>query len=739
MDARDSIRTSLAPAACALLVGVLAMLASPGLPSMGITAAVGCAGLAAFLGRHLRACRLIVWACCGFLYAGVQAQSQLQRSWPVARADERVEGVARIESIPRLRGADISFDARVRLRPRGPAGSRGARELRVRVISRDPLVIPRAGERWVMVLALRPPRGPVNSGSFDVERLLFQEGVHALGTVVPSRSNRRISQGSHTLVGLRERIARSIERRVVDRDAAALLCALSVGATGSMSREQWRVFNATGTTHLVAISGLHVTFFALVAFACARFFWRTLGWRFLPGTRDGFAAGFGLCAATAYAVLAGFSVPTQRTLLMLAACLLAKAAVRHCPPQQPMAIALIAVLLFDPLAPLAPGFWLSFAAAAVLVLVATAPLSPRGALGTAVSLQLSVHAALVPVTLASFGSASLIGPLANVPAIPFFTWLLVPVTLLALAALAFSSTAADGLLGLGAWLHDLSWPWLVTAADLPWALVFASPPIWACVLAGAAAVSALPPWPIQLRAALAAAVLPLLATGSREPASGEAHLDVLDCGAGAAVVVRTARHVLVHGTCESYGSNGGRSEGVLIPHLRSRGVGRIDRFVVPRIDGTTGPGVDSVFAALPVGELLVGGALTEDGPARRTCGSRAAWVWDHVRFRMSGACDLDVEMPTGSIALQRGTVRVTKASGEQWVLVSGRGGRRSTAIRPPGVSGAPEDGILATGDVGAIRFVPSQEGGESAPRGLRQESPAVWRSPPTAAGRKGPV
>jgi competence protein ComEC len=739
MDARDSTRTSLAPAACALLAGVGALLASPRMPSLAVIAVIGCVGLAAFLGRRSRACRLVAWACCGFLYAGVQAQSQLQRSWPLARADERVLVVAQVESIPRLLGSDHSFDARVQLRALSAEPSRGPRELRVRVISRDPLVVPRAGDRWMLVLALRPPRGPVNPGSFDVERLLFQEGIHALGTVVPARANRRISQGERSLVGLRERIARSIERRVVDREAAALLSALSVGATGSMSREQWRVFNATGTTHLVAISGLHVTLFALVAFACGRFFWRTLAWRFAPWTRDGFAAGFGLCAATAYAVIAGFSVPTQRTLLMLAAWLLAKAASRHCPLQQPIAVALVVVLLFDPFAPLSAGFWLSFVAVGVLVLVAAAPLSPHGALRTAAGLQLSVEAALAPVTSACFGSVSLIGPLANVPAIPFFTWLLVPVTLLALAALAFSAWAADMILGLAEWLHDLAWPWLVAAADLPWAVLFASPPIWACALACVAVIVALPPWPIRLRAALVAAALPLLAGGSRQPALGEAHLDILDCGAGSAVAVRTARHVLIQGTCESYGSNGNRAEGVLIPHLRSRHTRRIDRFVVPRIDGITGPGVDSVIAALPVGELLVEEGPLNDFPAMHRCESRVAWEWDHVRFRMNESCDVDIETSEGRIVLTRGAVRVTNAAGQQWVLIPGRGARRSGPGGSSGDSDAPGARVLATGDVGAIRFALSVGGRASVPRGLRQASPVLWRGPPTAAGREGPV
>ncbi len=75
---------------------------------------------------------------------------------------------------------------------------------------------------------------------------------------------------------MRARIAARIRERIADPDAAGLIAALAVGLTDGMSTDQWRVFNATGTTHLVAISGLHVTLFAMLAFGCARLLWRCM-------------------------------------------------------------------------------------------------------------------------------------------------------------------------------------------------------------------------------------------------------------------------------------------------------------------------------------------------------------------------------------------------------------------------------------------------------------------------------
>ncbi len=257
-----------------------------------------------------------------------------------------------------------------------------------------------------MLLTLRPPQGRANPGTQDFERQLFRDGVHALGTVTASRVNRIVDAGHAPLTALRERISLHIQERVVDSDAAALIAALAVGDTGNVSREQWRVFNATGTTHLVAISGLHVTLFAVVAFAVARYLWRYC-YRLVRLQRDSFASICAFSAAAAYATLAGLSVPTTRTLIMLGAWLLARSLARVTRPFQPLGIALLAVLLFDSFAPLSAGFWLSFVAMAVIILVSSGRAMPRPLWREALAVQgahyrcaHSLHAGAVWIVLA---------------------------------------------------------------------------------------------------------------------------------------------------------------------------------------------------------------------------------------------------------------------------------------------------------------------------------------------------
>lgn len=581
------------------------------------------------------------------------------------------------------------------------------------------------------MLALRAPRASVNPGTMDHERLLFHEGIQALGTVVRSNFNERVSTGERPLTALRERIARHIESHVEDRDAAGLLAALAVGATGGMSREQWRVFNATGTTHLVAISGLHVTLFAVLMFAVARRLWSALLWRWVRWNRESFAAVFGLAAATGYALLAGLSIPTQRTLVMLAAWLLARCAARNTSPLQPMAVALLAVSVLDPFAPLTAGFWLSFGAMGAIMLVTSTRFTRRKTLHEAVVVQLAVTVILVPLTLATFGSFSLVGPLVNAAAIPYMSWLLVPGVLLSVMLLPFSPWASDQALAFVERLHDWGWPWLAAAADSPFALAYASPPPWWYALAAFSVPLVFAPWPARVRLAMAICVLPLAAAGRSSPQEHELEVTALDMGEGTAIVLRTARHTLVYGVGESYGTGGSRTENVLVPFLRSRGVRLVDRLIVPRLTPITGEGVTALLAALPVQRASMNGVASGDFDGAAACSPGESWDWDGVRFSILESCGLEALTEGARFQLSAGLTHIADSRGTSWAIVPGRahrGKRRSAVARASGHV----DHVLATGDLGAIR-IDALSGGVTV-TGLREEWPALWRGPAAHAG-----
>jgi competence protein ComEC len=573
----------------------------------------------------------------------------------------------------------------------------------------------------------------VNPGTQDTERILFHDGIHALGTVLDASINHRIDSGHRPLDALRERIANHIDSRVADRDAAALISALAVGVTGSMSREQWRVFNVTGTTHLVAISGLHVTLFAVVAFAAARALWSLLLYRFVPWQRENFAALVGFLAAAGYAALAGLSVPTQRTLIMLGVWLFTRSIARASTPFHSFVLALFAVLLFDPFAPLTPGFWLSFIAMAAIILLTSTRFARRPLLIEALAVQTVVTIALVPVTLAAFGSVSLIGPVVNLAAIPAMSWIFVPTILLSVLLAPVMPGASDRVLDLAAWMHDVAWPWLAAAADLPWALVHASPPVWWYVLASIGVFLSLMPWPLTLRLAAVVWVFPLAMAVDSHPGEGVAEITALDVGKGTSVVVQTKQHVLVYEVGDAYGTDGRIAESILVPFLRSRGVRRIDVLVLNRLTAANGPGVTALLAEMPVDQTLVGGAAGMDLPGARPCPCDEAWDWDGVRFAGSsaGACMIRVESSGARGVLSPSTTEFVRTDGAHWAVVPGRrerNGREKPAVRRSREGGAT---VLSTGDLGAIHFRLAPDASLQGPAAARLDSHAPWRLPST--------
>jgi competence protein ComEC len=645
-----------ARASLLLLVGMLTAIWMP-----GELQAIACRFAALALPAALCTTRLrpLLFAALGFFLASHAASRILVQQ---SSCDERVLVSAHVVSIPQRQGAGWQFDAQLDF-PRQP----GRRAVRARVTSSDsPARRPQAGEHWTLALQLRGAEHAAGDGAG--RRLLLRDGVGVEARMLKSPLNRRLEPARHSLAALRERIASRIGQRVADPSAAALLAALAVGATGDVSRQQWRVFNATGITHLVAISGMHVTFFAMLSMAGARRLWALI-----PGIadrvrREFFASAVGVLLAAAYALLSGFSVPAQRTLVMLVAFLCARECARTNAPLWCVAIALAAVLVYDPLAVLSAGFWLSFAAVASIILVSGARLGSSGALRSAASVQVVVSVALLPITLLIFGTFSTAGILVNAVAIPVFTFLLVPPVLLAtlgyLLPTAASHWLADRLLDIAAWVAGGGWPWLARIADLGLSLLHATAPATWYLVSVPAVMLVVLPWGPVLRTLGCALLLSVLVMRPPGPRPGELWVDVLDVGAATAVIVATTGHRLVFGTGESFGSRGQRFEARIARRLMAQGSrGAIDMLYI----GSTR--TDQLRAVLAADALLDAGLVVRDpgaGPPEIAACPLRTWRWDKVSFELaptpSGkSCVLIVNADAGRIVLSAEVVDVGPA------------------------------------------------------------------------------
>ncbi len=647
--------------ALALLAGVLLALWAPASWTAALAAAVSCLGAMLLFTRWWRSG---AFAVAGFFLALHGAGQVLKATFDCG---ERRLVSARIESIPAAIDGGWQFDAEV-------SAARPPRfaPLRMRLTSRSAQA-PRVGERWHYLLQFPTPADGERGAS--QARNLLRDHISATAVIRDSRLNHRLETAPFSIDTLRERVAQKIAARVADPSAAALLAALAVGVSGDVSTGQWRIFNATGITHLVAISGMHVTFFAMLCMGAARWAWRRLPWLAIRCRRESFTAATGIVLAFAYALLSGFSVPAQRTAVMLAAFLLARNCGRVTQPLWSVAVSLAAVLLYDPLAVLSAGFWLSFCAVACIVVIAGARLQPPGSLRAAVHVQWVVTAALLPITVMLFGTFSAIGPLVNAAAIPLFTFALVPPVLVATVFYLLPGTVAqfigNHLVDVAAWAAATAWPYLTASADLAGALWNAHAGVaWLCLSVPAALLLLLPVAPL-LRAVSGLLLLSAFLTHAPGPAWGELQVQMFDTGTSRTVLLRTARHRLLSGTGESFGSAGRRFETRILPTLLRSG-GGLDLWMLQKPDRDAMRAVTLGHARIPIHETLMGESQRAP-PEFSSCSTRE-WTWDGVRFSLdatNGGCWLRAQVGTHVLQLlpeRLGAHAVPPDNGEVWIL-----------------------------------------------------------------------
>ncbi|MEW8505158.1 MAG: DNA internalization-related competence protein ComEC/Rec2 [Candidatus Thiodiazotropha sp.] len=490
------------------------------------------------------------------------------------------------------------------------------------------------GDRWRLKVRLKRPRGAQNPTGTNIERWLFTQGIGARGYVRKWHHNKRLNQQPEWawIDRLRQRIAARIEGEVDTQNSASLLNALAVGDKRGFGVDDWRVFSLTGTNHLVAISGLHIGIVAGWILFLGQWLWRrserlTLS---LPALKAGSVAA--LVGAFCYAALAGFSLPTQRALLMLATTLGSVLLGRRITPGRSLVQALFLVVLLDPMATLSAGFWLSFGAVAVILWSLGGRISPWNGWRQMLRVQWFVTLGLLPLLFLFFGQASLISLLVNLIMVPWFTLVLVPLVLMGLPLLAISPLAGwwFGLLG---WMTGLTYQLLVWFSQLPYAsITLPDVAVWIWVAALFGFLLWLLPAGIPGRGLALCLVAPLFLAQPPRPAHGELWFTLLDVGQGLACVIETENHLMVYDTGPAYVSGFSAAESVLIPYLRARGHKQIDLLIVSNNDMDHAGGYTALKRAIPIADTLSGEA--EQIQQARSCEAGESWDWDGVTFTL---------------------------------------------------------------------------------------------------------
>ena len=539
----------------------------------------------------------------------------------------------------------------------------------------------RPAQRWRMAVKLRRPHGTFNPAGFDSELWMLEQGTRATGYVrdgpgqpVPQCLQETVWRFNPMIDRARAALRERLQQLLEGRRFGGVIIALVMGDQGLIGQADWTLFNRTGISHLVSISGLHITMIAGLVALAAGALWR-LSHRLLAFSPvQTVRAIAGACGALGYCLLAGWGVPAQRTFVMLATVAVALMLRLQLSAAAILSTAAALVCLWDPWAVTATGFWLSFGAVASIFLVchgrlpeASPPeranraqrrwfrriLDQRARLAAmlheATRVQAAVTLGLVPLTLVLFQQVSLISPIANAVAIPLVSYLVTPLALIGALLCCLGESllplaqallqASDALFGLLAGLLN----WLV---QLPYAWVgFAAPPIWAVGVACAGIAWMLAPagWP--MRWVGAAWLLPAFLMPTERPAAGALWLTALDVGQGMALVLETADSTLVFDTGPKVSEDADAGARVVVPYLRARGIDRVAMLVVSHLDSDHSGGARSLLDSIAVERVLT--SIERDSPMLKT--ARDVQRCEVGQRFSLGALQLSVLNPPGAL------------------------------------------------------------------------------------------
>lgn len=517
----------------------------------------------------------------------------------------------------------------------------------------------KAGQRWSLPVRLRAPRGLRNPGGADAEKFAVAQRLTATGYVYAPEMAKRLSP-ARGLEAWREAMSGRIANGAAS-PSSRFVQALALGDTRALSDSDWETLRANGLTHLIAISGFHVGlvagFFALIVRG-VWWLWPGLARRWPAPMAAAVAA---VAGAAMYAAVAGFALPTLRTVLMIAVVAAARAWRRPTGASQALALAAIAVTLMDPLAVTGAGFWLSFLGVAWLLWCL--PHGGGNPLREFVSAQGVATLGLLPPSAVLFGQASLAGPLANLVAVPWWSLVVVPLSLLGLLLEALHPGAGTFAWRLAAWCFDCSWPLFEWLARSGLALWWLPEPRWfALPLALAGAFWLLLPRGTPGKWLALLLWLPLLWPDRGIPRNGEVELLVIDVGQGLSVLVRTQQHNLLYDMGPAVRDGFDAGERAVVPALHALGVRRLDRAVISHGDNDHAGGFQAVRTQLPVANLFAPEDVGLPAPSA-ACVAGQRWNWDGVEFRFlhppphfpylanESSCVLRIESAHGTVLL----------------------------------------------------------------------------------------
>ncbi|WP_214657274.1 DNA internalization-related competence protein ComEC/Rec2 [methane-oxidizing endosymbiont of Gigantopelta aegis] len=579
----------------------------------------------ALLSSIMRSWRILAF-CLGFCWTAIFAQSILDD-----RLDTHLNGKVVIikgivADIPHYQTHKVRFDFIPLVEE-----SRLPAKIRLNWYYPDQLL--KAGQVWRLAVKLKTPHGYFNPGGFDYEKWLFSQRIGATGYVKSNVQADLLSSELYSINAWRQYMADRIDGWVTQGLARGVIKALAIGDRSDLNPGQWTVFRRTGTAHLIAISGLHI---GLIAGVVYYLIWRSLLWVGLVSVSpQRIAIIASLTIALIYAALAGFSLPTQRALIMLCVIMLSLYWQRHVKKSQILAVALLSILLFDPLSVLSPGFWLSFLVVIVILIALSGDSKRRHYWAEASKVHVVTALGLLPVLALFFSGFSILAPFANLVAVPIITLLVVPLVFCAMLSMFLFPVLAGVLFTLLEHILAICWIFLEKLSAFKWSIwQTINIPVDTLILAGVGVFLLILPKGVPGRYLGVLMLLPVFFPRIQHVPPGEIRLTLLDVGQGLSVVVETMNHSLLFDAGARFSETSDMGRTVVLPYLQYRGLKQLDTVIISHGDNDHIGGIDAVLQAMPFGGVLSSVPKKLKRYKAQPCQAGQRWQWDEVSFKL---------------------------------------------------------------------------------------------------------
>lgn len=498
------------------------------------------------------------------------------------------------------------------------------------------------GDCWQLYVKLKKPRNFFTPGSFDVEKHMFSQKIHAIGTVIKNNNNLLIKPYEHQQFNYNifiDHIRQKIVNKINTNNHFTrpnIIAALSLGVKNNIALEDLVVFQNTGTLHLLAISGLHISFMIGVGFYLSNLLWKNIASNYwlekIPAPIV--AANCGICCAILYASLSGFFVATKRAFIMAVLYLLAVIYRQEITKIQIYYYALILILIIEPFAILSSGFWLSFIAVGILLYK-----KPNNL----ISGNLAIFIGLLPVSCFVFGSINIISIVANFFAVPYFGVFILPWVFMGIVLYGVGNLYIGYIVLKFA---DFNLQLLIFVLNKLQQIAtinigIASPNILVLILSSIGSIWLLLPKGLLNRYIAIICFLPLFFDKQEMIKHDDALISFLDVGQGLATVIKLQNHIILYDV--------GPDNKVVVNYLKNFKHRIIHSVIVSHTDFDHIGGLKDIINYSVVNNFITNKNYNASGLESLTCNANQAWSIDGLNFKfLNPAINLDINNNTNN-------------------------------------------------------------------------------------------